>query len=165
VDLVPTRIPDVVLLKPRVFHDERGYLLESWNRSRFLEAGIAVEFVQDTHSHSRQWVLRGLHYQVQQAQGKYAEAEKSYDTAIGFAALDMSGAQGKSMTLVPARRLIVIAAQGRNLNWDEEAGKISEPLRGAAFQILGIEYRKQPDSPSLSKLLKAFANLLNLNGP
>lgn len=83
-DLVPTRIPDVVLLKPRVFRDERGYLLESWNRSTFLDAGLAVEFVQDTHSHSAQWVLRGLHYQVQQAQGKLVRVSRgaAFDVAV-----------------------------------------------------------------------------------
>lgn len=83
-DLVPTRIPDVVLLKPRVFRDERGYLLESWNRSTFLDAGIAVEFVQDNHSQSAQWVLRGLHYQVQQAQGKLMRVSRGavFDVAV-----------------------------------------------------------------------------------
>jgi dTDP-4-dehydrorhamnose 3,5-epimerase len=84
VDLVATRIPDVVLLKPRVFRDERGYLLESWNRSTFLDAGIAAEFVQDNHSHSTQGVLRGLHYQVNPAQGKLVRVSRGtvFDVAV-----------------------------------------------------------------------------------
>jgi dTDP-4-dehydrorhamnose 3,5-epimerase len=84
VDLVPTRIPDVVLLKPRVFRDERGYLFESWNRGTFLDAGIAVEFAQDNHSQSAQWVLRGLHYQVQQTQGKLVRVGRGavFDVAV-----------------------------------------------------------------------------------
>ena len=84
VELVPTRIPDVVLIKPRVFRDDRGYFLETWNRSALRNAGIAVEFVQDNHSHSAQWVLRGLHYQVRQAQGKLVRVSRGavYDVAV-----------------------------------------------------------------------------------
>jgi dTDP-4-dehydrorhamnose 3,5-epimerase len=84
VELVRTRIPDVVLLKPRVFGDDRGYFLETWNRSTFTHAGIASEFVQDNHSHSKQWVLRGLHYQVQQPQGKVVRVSRgaAFDVAV-----------------------------------------------------------------------------------
>jgi dTDP-4-dehydrorhamnose 3,5-epimerase len=84
VDLVPTRIPDVVLLEPRVFRDQRGYFLESWNRRTFLDAGIAAEFVQDNHSHSTQWVLRGLHYQVNPAPGKLMRVSRGavFDVAV-----------------------------------------------------------------------------------
>jgi dTDP-4-dehydrorhamnose 3,5-epimerase len=84
VEIVATRIPDVLLLKPRVFRDNRGYFLESWNRSTFADAGIAVEFVQDNHSHSAQWVLRGLHYQVRQAQGKLVRVSRgtAFDVAV-----------------------------------------------------------------------------------
>lgn len=64
-------IPDVVLIEPRVFGDERGFFFESFNRKRFEEAvGHAVDFVQDNHSRSARNVLRGLHYQIRQAQGK-----------------------------------------------------------------------------------------------
>ena len=63
-------IPGVVLIEPRVFGDSRGYFLETWSHRKFQEAGICAEFVQDNHSHSRQWTLRGLHYQIEHPQGK-----------------------------------------------------------------------------------------------
>ena len=66
----PSSIPDVLLLEPRVFGDERGFFLESYNRRTMLEIGITAEFVQDNHSRSTKNVLRGLHYQVRQTQGK-----------------------------------------------------------------------------------------------
>lgn len=65
-----TAIADVLLIRPRILGDARGFFLESWNERRFAEAGLAVHFVQDNHSHSARHVLRGLHYQREQAQGK-----------------------------------------------------------------------------------------------
>jgi dTDP-4-dehydrorhamnose 3,5-epimerase len=69
--VVQTAIPDVLIFEPRVFGDERGFFLESWNARDFDNAvGVKVQFVQDNHSRSRRGVLRGLHYQVKQSQGK-----------------------------------------------------------------------------------------------
>ena len=68
--LVATAIPDVWIVEPRVFADERGYFLETWNARALETAGIDATFVQDNHSHSRRSVLRGLHYQIRQPQGK-----------------------------------------------------------------------------------------------
>ncbi len=66
-----TAIPDVVILEPKVFGDERGFFFESYNEKKFAEAiGYAPQFVQDNHSRSAKGVLRGLHYQIQQPQGK-----------------------------------------------------------------------------------------------
>ena len=65
-----TSLPGVVILEPRVFGDERGFFLESYNERGFAEAGIPERFVQDNHSFSQRNVLRGLHYQIQHAQGK-----------------------------------------------------------------------------------------------
>lgn len=70
-NVVPTRLKDVVILEPRLFGDPRGYFFESWNAQTFRDAaGVAAQFVQDNESRSRRGVLRGLHYQVEQAQGK-----------------------------------------------------------------------------------------------
>lgn len=69
-EFIPTQIPDVILIQPRIFEDERGFFLESYQKERFSAAGIHADFVQDNHSASAQGVLRGLHYQVRQAQGK-----------------------------------------------------------------------------------------------
>jgi len=66
----PTRLPEVVVVIPRVFEDERGYFLESWRRDKFAAAGIVADFVQDNHSHSVRYTLRGLHYQIRRPQGK-----------------------------------------------------------------------------------------------
>ena len=66
----PTALPEVLLIEPRVFGDARGFYFESYNRRALAAAGVPDEFVQDNHSLSKRGVLRGLHYQVQHAQGK-----------------------------------------------------------------------------------------------
>lgn len=69
--VIPTAIPEILLIEPEVFGDNRGFFFESFNRRRFAElVGREVDFVQDNHSHSTQHVLHGLHYQIQHAQGK-----------------------------------------------------------------------------------------------
>ncbi len=82
--VIPTAIPDVLLLEPKVFGDERGFFLESWNRRTFAELGITADFVQDNHSKSQRNVLRGLHYQIEHAQGKLVRvtAGEVYDVAV-----------------------------------------------------------------------------------
>jgi dTDP-4-dehydrorhamnose 3,5-epimerase len=70
VEIEPLAIPDVLLLRPKVFGDHRGFFLESWNRAGFAARGLDVDFVQDNHSRSTQYTLRGLHYQLQNTQGK-----------------------------------------------------------------------------------------------
>ncbi|MGA8439130.1 MAG: dTDP-4-dehydrorhamnose 3,5-epimerase [Candidatus Sulfotelmatobacter sp.] len=67
---IPTSLPEVFVLEPRVFRDERGYFLESYNQKGLADAGIVETFVQDNHSCSFRNVLRGLHYQVNHPQGK-----------------------------------------------------------------------------------------------
>ena len=67
---IPTAIPDVIMLEPKVFGDTRGFFMESWNERSFSQAGISGHFVQDNHSRSAKGVLRGLHYQIKQAQAK-----------------------------------------------------------------------------------------------
>jgi len=64
------RIPDVVLIEPPVYEDERGFFLETWRQDRFLAAGIDAKFVQDNRSRSTRGTLRGLHYQLNSPQGK-----------------------------------------------------------------------------------------------
>lgn len=81
----PTAIPDVLVLEPRVFGDERGFFMESWNRRDFARlVGRDVDFVQDNHSASARGVLRGLHYQLRQPQGKLVRvvAGEVYDIAV-----------------------------------------------------------------------------------
>ena len=67
---LPTQLPDVIQIRPCVHEDDRGYFMEVYQKKTFSEAGIPFEFVQDNHSSSKQYVLRGLHYQVNHTQGK-----------------------------------------------------------------------------------------------
>ena len=80
----PTTLPDVLLLTPKVFEDERGYFFESYHRDRFQKFGLPHEFVQDNVSFSRKVVLRGLHFQHPNGQGKLvtARTEKIFDVAL-----------------------------------------------------------------------------------
>ncbi len=83
--ITPTDLPEVLLIEPKVFGDDRGFFFESYNRRAFAEAaGIDVDFVQDNHSRSARNVLRGLHYQIEQAQGKLVRvvAGEVYDVAV-----------------------------------------------------------------------------------
>ncbi|WP_430230097.1 dTDP-4-dehydrorhamnose 3,5-epimerase [Nitrosomonas communis] len=80
-----TLIPDVLILEPKIFGDERGFFFESFNAQRFKEAtGLDVQFVQDNHSKSARNVLRGLHYQIQQPQGKLVRVVQGevFDVAV-----------------------------------------------------------------------------------
>lgn len=81
----PLAIPDVVLIEPKVFGDARGFFYESFNQKAFEDAiGTGVEFVQDNHSRSVKGVLRGLHYQIEQAQGKLVRVVQGsvFDVAV-----------------------------------------------------------------------------------
>jgi dTDP-4-dehydrorhamnose 3,5-epimerase len=113
-NVIPTEIPDVLIIEPRVFGDDRGFFLESYNEQGFADkAGITDRFVQDNHSRSTQGVLRGLHYQIQQAQGKLVRAvvgtifdvavdiRKSSPTFGHWVGCELS-AENKRMFWVPA---------------------------------------------------------------
>jgi dTDP-4-dehydrorhamnose 3,5-epimerase len=74
-NIIATSLPGVVLIEPRVFGDDRGFFFESFNARAFAQAtGVSAAFVQDNHSHSARGVLRGLHYQIEQPQGKLVRA-------------------------------------------------------------------------------------------
>ena len=82
--VTPTALTEVLILEPRLFGDDRGFFLESWNARSFAEAGIDATFVQDNHSRSARGVLRGLHYQVAQPQGKLVRVVRGsvFDVAV-----------------------------------------------------------------------------------
>jgi len=108
-----TSLPGVFVLEPRVFGDDRGFFLESYNERVFAELGISDRFVQDNHSRSVRNVLRGLHYQIQQAQGKLVrvvegeildvavDLRRSSSTFAGWEAVRLSG-ENKRMLWIPA---------------------------------------------------------------
>ena len=82
--IIQTSIPDILIIAPKVFGDERGFFMETYQAQRFSELGIPTNFVQDNHSGSRQGILRGLHYQIRQPQGKLvrAVAGEVFDVAV-----------------------------------------------------------------------------------
>jgi dTDP-4-dehydrorhamnose 3,5-epimerase len=82
--IIGTDIPDVKILEPKVLGDHRGFFIETWNAKTFAELGLDMTFVQDNHSRSSRGVLRGLHYQLQQPQGKLVRvvAGSVFDVAV-----------------------------------------------------------------------------------
>lgn len=158
--VVATLIADVKLLEPRVFGDERGFFLESWNRRALAALGIDAEFVQDNHSRSRRGVLRGLHYQVEKPQGKLVRvvAGEVFDVAVdlrkrsstfGRAVAVALSAHNQRMLWVPpgfAHGFLVVSDYAdflyktteywhpeheRTLLWNDPALAIEWPLDGA----------------------------------
>ena len=106
-NVLRTEIPEVLLLEPRVFGDERGFFLESYNKRVFREvAGLDIEFVQDNHSRSQKGVLRGLHYQIRQAQGKLVRAVTGeiYDVAVDIRRSSATFGKWVGMTLSSENR-------------------------------------------------------------
>jgi len=84
VQVIPTTIPDLLILEPRVHGDHRGYFMETWRQSNFARHGLPTEFVQDNQSKSQQGTLRGLHYQLAQPQGKLVRviSGEVFDVAV-----------------------------------------------------------------------------------
>ena len=82
--VLPTDLPDVLLLEPKVFGDARGFFMETWQRRTFADLGIDHDFVQDNHSRSARGILRGLHYQIRQPQGKLVRVTvgEVFDVAV-----------------------------------------------------------------------------------
>ena len=158
---ISTEIADVLLLEPRVFGDARGFFLESYNRLVFRNLlGKDVEFVQDNHSRSSRHVLRGLHYQVRQAQGKLVRAVvgEIFDVAVdlrrssktfGRSVSRVLSAENKRMLWIPpgfAHGFLTLSEhaevlykasdyyapeQERCLIWNDPAVGIEWPLAGA----------------------------------
>lgn len=126
---ISTSLPGVVILEPCVFTDERGFFLESYNERAFVELGIGGKFVQDNHSSSQRNVLRGLHYQIKNVQGKLVRAVEGeiLDVAVdvrrssprfgGWEAVRLSD-QNKRMLWIPpgfAHGFLVISKQAQVL--------------------------------------------------
>lgn len=109
-DVITTAIPELLLFKPKVFGDERGFFLESFRESWFSERGISARFVQDNHSSSSKGVLRGLHYQIKNPQGKLVRvtAGEVYDVAVDLR--KNSPTFGKSVG-------VYLSAKNKNIFW------------------------------------------------
>jgi dTDP-4-dehydrorhamnose 3,5-epimerase len=157
---VPTDIPGLVILEPRVFGDERGFFFESYNRRAFREAtGLDPDFVQDNHSRSVRGVLRGLHYQVKQAQGKLVRvvAGEVWDVVVDLRRSSPTFGKSLGLALSAANRRMLWVPEGfahgfvvtsdaaeflykttdyyapeheRSLLWNDPALAIDWPVRG-----------------------------------
>ena len=104
--ITPTALPEVLLLEPKVFGDDRGFFYESWNERTFADAGLPLTFVQDNHSRSKQGVLRGLHYQIEHAQGKLVRAivGEVFDVAVDMRRSSATFGQSMSCVLSAANK-------------------------------------------------------------
>ena len=157
--VTPLALPEVLLIEPRVFGDDRGFFYESWNERAFAEAGMTATFVQDNHSRSRRNVVRGLHYQIEHPQGKLVRAVLGavYDVAVDLrrsspnfgraVAIELS-ADNKRMLWIPpgfAHGFVVVSdvaeflykttdfwhpEHERTLLWSDPALGIEWPLDG-----------------------------------
>lgn len=112
--LVPTGIPDVVVIEPAVFGDERGFFLESWNQAAFACAGLNPDFVQDNHSRSSKGVLRGLHYQQPNPQGKLVRvtAGSVFDVVVDIRRSSPTFGRWVGITLSAANHRMLWAPPG-----------------------------------------------------
>ena len=180
----PTAIPDVIVMEPRVFGDDRGFFFESFNQKVFQEAtGLDVQFVQHNHSKSAQNVLRGLHYQVQQPQAKLVrvvqgevfdvavdirKGSKTYGQWVG----EVLSAENKKQVWIPAgfahgfltlsetAEFLYLATDyyvpehERCLRWDDSAIGIGWPL--LAKPLLSVKDR---NGCSMLDLAKATINV------
>ncbi len=174
--VTPTTLPGVQVIEPRVFSDDRGAFFESWNQARFDEAmGQPVRFVQDNHSVSRRGVLRGLHYQVVQPQGKLVRAVRGrvFDVAVDlrrssphlgrWVGVELSAENHRQLWIPPgfAHGFLVLseeaeflykttdhyAPQGeRTLAWDDPQVGIDWPLAAAG----GVPQLSPKDAVGLS---------------
>jgi dTDP-4-dehydrorhamnose 3,5-epimerase len=113
-NLLPMGIPDVIILEPRVFGDERGFFYECWNRRAFAAAGIDADFVQDNHSRSAQGTLRGLHYQTAQVQGKLVRvvAGEVFDVAVDLRRASPTFGRWVGVTLSAANKRMMWVPPG-----------------------------------------------------
>lgn len=159
-----TALPDVRLIEPRVFGDERGFFFESWNAAAFAAAGLDLAFVQDNHSCSARGVVRGLHYQLVQPQGKLVRvvAGRVFDVAVDlrrsspsfgkWAGVELSAANKRMLWIPPgfAHGFLTLEsgteflykctapydpADERCLRWDDPDVGIEWPLDGMAPQL------------------------------
>lgn len=158
-ELIPTPIEGVAILEPKVFGDERGFFLESWNAETFAAIGIDQTFVQDNHSRSSRGVLRGMHYQLPGAQGKLIRvvAGAVYDAVVDMRRSSPSFGQSYGLEISAANKRMLWIPPGiahgfltledgtdflykctapyrpeyeQTLRWDDPTVAIAWPLEG-----------------------------------
>jgi dTDP-4-dehydrorhamnose 3,5-epimerase len=109
-NIIETGVRDVLILEPKVFGDARGFFMESWNRKTFASLGLDLDFVQDNHSRSQMGVLRGLHYQLTQPQGKLVRV-------VSGAVFDVAVDLRKSSPSFGQWAGVVLSAENQRIFW------------------------------------------------
>jgi dTDP-4-dehydrorhamnose 3,5-epimerase len=114
VEFTPTALPEVILIRPRVFEDPRGFFFENWRADKFASAGIHATFLQDNHSHSKRHTLRGLHFQIQQPQGKLVRVTRgeAFDVAVDIRRSSPRFGQWVGVRLTEANRQMLWVPPG-----------------------------------------------------
>ena len=172
-NIIETAIPGVLIIEPKVFGDERGFFMESWNARAFAEAGIDIDFVQDNHSRSSRGVLRGLHYQQPGPQGKLVRvtAGAVFDVAVDMRRSSPSFGQWVGVELSAANKRMFWVPPGfahgfvslengtdflykctafydpaneHSLAWDDPAVGIEWPLEGLEPQLSAKDSAGRP---------------------
>jgi len=167
VKVSPTELPEVLLLEPRVFTDDRGFFFESWNAKTFAAAtGLTVEFVQDNHSLSRRGVLRGIHYQVVRPQGKLVRVAdgKVLDVAVDlrrssprfgrWVAVELSAANHRQLWIPPGfGHGFVVTSEAATFLYKTTDYWLGEYDRSLRWNdpTLGIDWRLQEEPVLASK--------------
>lgn len=165
-NVVDTALPGVKLIEPKVFGDDRGFFMESWNARTFADNGLDLHFVQDNHSRSARGVLRGLHYQLQNPQGKLVRvtAGAVFDVAVDlrrssahfgrWVGYELSDANKRMLWVPPgfAHGFVVLSesadflykctqlydgSDDRGIRWNDPAIAIDWPLAGMTPQLSG----------------------------
>lgn len=165
---VPTAIPEVVIIEPQVFGDARGFFMETWHAGKFAAGGLDLHFVQDNHSRSAQGILRGLHYQINQPQGKLVRVVRGtvFDVAVDlrrsspsfgrWVGVELSEDNHRQLWVPPgfAHGFYVMSESAdfvykctelyapeheRCLRWDDPALAITWPLRDGAAPLLSAK--------------------------
>lgn len=113
-NIIPAGLPGVMIIEPRVFGDARGFFFESWNEKAFAQAGLPARFVQDNHSLSSRGTLRGLHYQMQQTQGKLVRvvAGEVFDVAVDVRRSSPTFGKWVGVTLSAANKRMLWVPEG-----------------------------------------------------
>jgi dTDP-4-dehydrorhamnose 3,5-epimerase len=150
-NVIPTRLPGVVIVVPRIFSDSRGYFLETWNHARFAEVGIRATFVQDNLSFSKRGVLRGLHLQAPNAQAKLVSvlAGEVYDIAVDVRAGSPTFGEWVGVPLSPEahRQLFIPAGFAHGFVVTSESATVS--YKCDAFYSPGSELTILWNDPAL----------------
>ncbi|HEY9147052.1 MAG TPA: dTDP-4-dehydrorhamnose 3,5-epimerase [Thiobacillus sp.] len=170
-NIIETALPGVLLLEPKVFGDARGFFLESWNRQTFAEIGLDADFVQDSHTRSGRGVLRGLHYQLEQSQGKLVRVVSGtvFDVAVDVRKSSLCFGQWVGYELSTENQLMMWIPPGfahgflvlsdsadvlykatayyapqwdRGIRWDDPQIGVQWPLEGAP--VLSAKDQVQP---------------------